>query len=86
MIVRHTRTELADYSWYHDDKDETDVTVIQRKLFASFHDETLTSFFRRLTFSPDGHFLFASAGIVEDAESHLVQHSLFIYARDDLTR
>lgn len=85
-MARHIRTELVDHLWHRDNKDETDVTVIQRKLFASFHDETLTSFFRRLTFSPDGNFLFASAGIVEDAESHLVQHSLFIYVRDDLTR
>lgn len=32
-----------------------------------FHDDTLKSFFRRLTFSPDGELLIIPSGLVEEA-------------------
>ena len=48
-----------------------------------FHDETLVSFFRRLTFSPDGSLLLAPAGLMPTpAESGAAaENAVFIFAR-----
>ncbi|KAI8911261.1 WD40-repeat-containing domain protein [Powellomyces hirtus] len=52
------------------------------KAFRLFHDETLTSFFRRLTFSPDGALLFAPAGVYRsDAEAGENRNAVHIYGR-----
>ena len=52
-----------------------------------FNDETLVTFFRRLSFSPDGSLLAVPCGIISDQTSHLArrQHScLFLYTRASL--
>lgn len=62
------------------------MVLTKRKLLGTFHDETLASFFRRLAFSPDGQLLLASAGLIEDPETRIVRHALFVYARNNLNK
>ncbi|KAJ3173527.1 hypothetical protein HDU88_002613 [Geranomyces variabilis] len=50
-----------------------------------FHDETLTSFFRRLTFSPDGSLLFAPAGIFRSNDDAEPKNAVHIYGRGRIT-
>uniref|UniRef100_A0A8C4WU51 Chromatin assembly factor 1, subunit B n=1 Tax=Eptatretus burgeri TaxID=7764 RepID=A0A8C4WU51_EPTBU len=52
-----------------------------RKLF---HDESLSSFFRRLSFSTKGDLLFAPAGCVEDGET--ITHTTYVFSRSNLRR
>ena len=56
---------------------------VKPKSFRMFHDDTMRSFFRRLTFSPDGELLIVPAGLVE-AES--VTNATFIFTRNCLTK
>lgn len=46
-----------------------------------FHDDTLTSFFRRLDWSPDGAFLVIPAGIWKPNEDSIPTHVAFVYSR-----
>lgn len=55
-----------------------------------FHDDTLKSFFRRLSFSPDGQILVTSSGIMEtiDEQSknkHITNVS-YVFARKSFTK
>ncbi|XP_020787570.1 chromatin assembly factor 1 subunit B [Boleophthalmus pectinirostris] len=54
------------------------------KPFRMFHDDSMRSFFRRLSFSPDGSFLFAPAGCVESGES--IINTTYIFSRKGLKR
>ncbi|KAG0052918.1 hypothetical protein BGZ83_001939 [Gryganskiella cystojenkinii] len=72
------------------------------KSFKTYHDETLTSFFRRLSFTPDGAMLIAPAGqyktivtktgtqAIDESASQLqdteTKNTSYIYARRDFTR
>jgi len=62
----------------------------QQQKHPLFHDETINSFFRRLSWSPDGSFLVIPAGIFPShryqdttgtAESKVVLNTAYIYAR-----
>lgn len=44
-----------------------------------YHDDTLQTFFRRCSFSPDGALVVAPAGVLEAAK----QHATFIYTRNN---
>nr|CAD7266685.1 unnamed protein product [Timema shepardi] len=46
-----------------------------------FHDDTLKSFFRRLTFSPDGELLIAPSGIVESPDTNKHCNATHIFTR-----
>jgi serine/threonine protein phosphatase PrpC len=80
-VARHTQTEVWEHSWMKKEDRLDEMVFTQRKQIGTFHDETLTSFFRRLAFSPDGNLLFASAGLVKDLETQTVKQTLFVYAR-----
>ncbi|CAL1582243.1 unnamed protein product [Knipowitschia caucasica] len=54
------------------------------KPFRMFHDDSMRSFFRRLSFSPDGSFLFAPAGCIESGES--IINTTYIFSRRTLKR
>ncbi|KAK7939248.1 hypothetical protein WMY93_002574 [Mugilogobius chulae] len=54
------------------------------KPFRMFHDDSMRSFFRRLSFSPDGSFLFAPAGCVESGEN--IINTTYIFSRKGLKR
>uniref|UniRef100_A0A3B4A585 Chromatin assembly factor 1 subunit B n=1 Tax=Periophthalmus magnuspinnatus TaxID=409849 RepID=A0A3B4A585_9GOBI len=54
------------------------------KPFRMFHDDSMRSFFRRLSFSPDGSFLFAPAGCVESGES--IINTTYVFSRKGLKR
>lgn len=45
-----------------------------------FHDDTFKSYFRRLTFTPDGNFLITPSGCVETDESKKALHGAYIFA------
>ncbi|KAJ4776161.1 Chromatin assembly factor 1 subunit B [Rhynchospora pubera] len=51
-----------------------------------FHDETLPSFFRRLSWSPDGSFLLIPAGICRYSSAPEVVNTAYIYSRRDFSR
>nr|CAD7402951.1 unnamed protein product [Timema cristinae] len=51
-----------------------------------FHDDTLKSFFRRLTFSPDGELLIAPSGIVESPDTNKHCNATHIFTRRLLNR
>lgn len=63
---------------------QTDVKMpISKKLY---HNENLPSFFRRLTFTPDGALLLTCAGLFHDQHSLSTSHSIYIYARSNFSR
>ncbi|KAM9850487.1 chromatin assembly factor 1 subunit B [Aulostomus maculatus] len=49
-----------------------------------FHDDSMRSFFRRLSFTPDGSFLLAPAGCVEVGEN--IMNTTYIFSRKSLKR
>ncbi|XP_034430712.1 chromatin assembly factor 1 subunit B isoform X2 [Hippoglossus hippoglossus] len=49
-----------------------------------FHDDSMRSFFRRLSFTPDGSFLIAPAGCVEIGEN--IMNTTYIFSRKSLKR
>ncbi|MQL68949.1 hypothetical protein Taro_001240 [Colocasia esculenta] len=51
-----------------------------------FHDDTLTSFFRRLAWSPDGSFLLVPAGIYKLSPSSETLNTAYVFSRKDLSR
>ncbi|KAJ3592355.1 hypothetical protein NHX12_007482 [Muraenolepis orangiensis] len=56
----------------------------ETKQYRMFHDDSMRSFFRRLTFTPDGSFLLAPAGCVEAGES--VTNTTYVFSRKNLKR
>ncbi|KAM6955548.1 chromatin assembly factor 1 subunit B [Lycodopsis pacificus] len=54
------------------------------KPYRMFHDDSMRSFFRRLSFTPDGSFLLAPAGCVELGEN--IINTTYIFSRKSLKR
>ncbi|XP_053169090.1 chromatin assembly factor 1 subunit B isoform X2 [Hemicordylus capensis] len=54
------------------------------KSYRMFHDDSMKSFFRRLTFTPDGSLLLAPAGCVESGEN--VTNTTYVFSRKNLKR
>jgi chromatin assembly factor 1 subunit B len=52
---------------------------IKTKSFKMFHDDTMRSFFRRLTFTPDGEILIVPAGCMECGDK--VINSTYMFSR-----
>ena len=51
-----------------------------------FFDQTLTSFCRRLTFSPGGELLFAPSGIIETGGPEEYKNTVHVFQRSNLSR
>ncbi|CAL8268406.1 unnamed protein product [Lota lota] len=56
----------------------------ETKPYRMFHDDSMRSFFRRLTFTPDGSFLLAPAGCVEAGEN--ITNTTYVFSRKSLKR
>ncbi|XP_041856767.1 chromatin assembly factor 1 subunit B [Melanotaenia boesemani] len=56
----------------------------EAKQYRMFHDDSMRSFFRRLSFTPDGSFLLAPAGCVEIGEN--IINTTYIFSRKGLKR
>ncbi|XP_060626335.2 chromatin assembly factor 1 subunit B [Anolis sagrei] len=54
------------------------------KSYRMFHDDSMKSFFRRLTFTPDGSLLLVPAGCVESGEN--VTNTTYVFSRTNLKR
>ncbi|GAB0098158.1 chromatin assembly factor 1 subunit B [Sergentomyia squamirostris] len=54
------------------------------KIMRIFHDDTLQTFFRRLSFSPDGELVVAPAGVAEVDEGQKSLNTTLIYTRNSL--
>ncbi|KAJ8389732.1 hypothetical protein AAFF_G00114380 [Aldrovandia affinis] len=54
------------------------------KNYRMFHDDSMRSFFRRLTFTPDGSFLLVPAGCVEAGEN--ITNTTYIFSRKNFKR
>lgn len=53
---------------------------LHEKVLRIFHDDTLQTFFRRLSFSPDGELIVTPAGVAETADAKAL-HTTYIYTR-----
>ena len=49
------------------------------KAMRIFHDDTLQTFFRRLTFTPDGQLLIVPSGVIDSEEKQI--SATFIFTR-----
>ncbi|XP_075449900.1 chromatin assembly factor 1 subunit B [Ascaphus truei] len=56
----------------------------ENKSYRMFHDDSMKSFFRRLTFTPDGSLLLTPAGCVEAGEN--VINTTYVFSRKNLKR
>ncbi|XP_057233199.1 chromatin assembly factor 1 subunit B [Malurus melanocephalus] len=56
----------------------------EARSFRMFHDDSMKSFFRRLTFTPDGSYLLTPAGCVESGEN--VTNTTYVFSRNNLKR
>ncbi|XP_033739407.1 chromatin assembly factor 1 subunit B-like [Pecten maximus] len=63
---------------------KSDAKPEKPKSFRMFHDDTMRSFFRRLTFSPDGEILITPAGCMELGDK--VINSTYIFSRHNFTK
>ncbi|XP_030643382.1 chromatin assembly factor 1 subunit B [Chanos chanos] len=54
------------------------------KNYRMFHDDSMRSFFRRLSFTPDGSFLLAPAGCVEAGEN--ITNTTYVFSRKSFKR
>lgn len=66
-----------------DDTGASKVSAAKQNLF---HDETLSSFFRRLAWSPDGSFLLVPSGVHKFSSESALSNTAFIISRKDLSR
>ncbi|KAF2892572.1 hypothetical protein ILUMI_13604 [Ignelater luminosus] len=60
--------------------------VLYNKEVKYFHDDTFKSYFRRLSFSPDGNLLITPSGCIEHEEYKAVRHTTLIFTLDCLTQ
>uniref|UniRef100_A0A452EUQ0 Chromatin assembly factor 1 subunit B n=1 Tax=Capra hircus TaxID=9925 RepID=A0A452EUQ0_CAPHI len=58
--------------------------VLQARSYRMFHDDSMKSFFRRLSFTPDGSLLLTPAGCVESGEN--VTNTTYVFSRKNLKR
>uniref|UniRef100_A0A8C3KWH7 Chromatin assembly factor 1 subunit B n=1 Tax=Chrysolophus pictus TaxID=9089 RepID=A0A8C3KWH7_CHRPC len=56
----------------------------EARSYRMFHDDSMKSFFRRLSFTPDGSLLLTPAGCVESGEN--VTNTTYIFSRNNLKR
>ncbi|KFV90649.1 Chromatin assembly factor 1 subunit B, partial [Fulmarus glacialis] len=56
----------------------------EARSYRMFHDDSMKSFFRRLSFTPDGSYLLTPAGCVESGEN--VTNTTYIFSRNNLKR
>ncbi|XP_019384456.1 PREDICTED: chromatin assembly factor 1 subunit B [Crocodylus porosus] len=56
----------------------------EMRSFRMFHDDSMKSFFRRLSFTPDGSLLLTPAGCVESGEN--VTNTTYVFSRNNLKR
>ncbi|XP_072254383.1 chromatin assembly factor 1 subunit B [Pyxicephalus adspersus] len=56
----------------------------ESKSYRMFHDDSMKSFFRRLTFTPDGSLLLTPAGCVEVGDS--VVNTTYVFSRNNMKR
>ncbi|XP_067010569.2 chromatin assembly factor 1 subunit B [Anabrus simplex] len=59
---------------------------LEGKVVRLFHDDTLKSFFRRLSFSPDGEILVAPTGFIEIPDSDKHCNATYIFTRSELNK
>ncbi|KAL5010500.1 hypothetical protein ScPMuIL_012805 [Solemya velum] len=59
-------------------------TEVKPKSFRMFHDDTMRSFFRRLSFSPNGELLLVPSGCVEQGDK--VTNTTYIFTRNCLSK
>eukprot|EP00897_Mesotaenium_endlicherianum_P005631 jgi/Mesen1/5096/ME000252S04207 len=57
----------------------------QKIKYNMFHDENIPSFFRRLSWSPDGSFIIVPAGLYKKTAEAAAQNVSFIFSRKNLT-
>ena len=53
--------------------------------FRMFHDDTMKSFFRRLTFTPDGQLLIVPAGCIEQSGETTI-NTTYVFTRSSLSK
>ncbi|KAI9353669.1 WD40-repeat-containing domain protein [Obelidium mucronatum] len=62
----------------------TDSQLASTTTTRMFHDDTLSSFFRRLSFSPDGSLLVAPAGLYREKPKDIALNVVYIFSRENI--
>eukprot|EP00158_Paraphelidium_tribonemae_P002917 Partr_v1_DN25779_c0_g1_i3_m74423 putative chromatin assembly factor 1 subunit len=87
----HPPSAVASVSSKHDNNMDVEEPVLQPpvdkiKYSKLYIDETFVTFFRRLSFSPDGSLLLCPAGITGSGDGDEPNHCVHIYARNSLNK
>ncbi|XP_077336046.1 chromatin assembly factor 1 subunit B isoform X1 [Lithobates pipiens] len=83
-IMRVYRTETKRVAFNVSKMPSNSATEGENKTYRMFHDDSMKSFFRRLTFTPDGSLLLAPAGCVEVGD--VLVNTTFVFSRNHLKR
>lgn len=59
---------------------------LSQKEVKYFHDDTFKSYFRRITFTPDGNLIIAPAGCVETEDTKKALCGTYLFTLDQLTQ
>ncbi|KAJ1840121.1 Chromatin assembly factor 1 subunit, partial [Coemansia sp. RSA 2703] len=78
---KHEEQEAEEQKMEVDTAEQAKPTTTTRKTQRLFHDDNLTSFFRRPAISPDGRLVATAAGVQRDRTS---RNTCFVWARDKL--
>ncbi|KAM9329300.1 chromatin assembly factor 1 subunit B [Gastrophryne carolinensis] len=83
-VMRVYRTETKRVAFNVSKMASNNAAEGETKSYRIFHDDSMKSFFRRLTFTPDGSLLLTPAGCVEVGES--LVNTTYVFSRKNLKR
>ncbi|XP_018410659.1 PREDICTED: chromatin assembly factor 1 subunit B [Nanorana parkeri] len=83
-VLRVYRTETKRVAFNVCKMPSNNATDGENKNYRMFHDDSMKSFFRRLTFTPDGSLLLTPAGCVEVGDS--LVNTTYVFSRNNLKR
>lgn len=83
-VMRVYKTETKRVAYNVSKMASTAQTEGEAKSYRMFHDDSMKSFFRRLSFTPDGSLLLTPAGCVESGDS--LVNTTYVFSRKNLKR
>ncbi|KAM5179913.1 chromatin assembly factor 1 subunit B isoform 1-T2 [Mantella aurantiaca] len=83
-VLRVYRTESKRVAFNVSKMASNSATEGENKTYRIFHDDSMKSFFRRLTFTPDGSLLLTPAGCVEVGD--VLVNTTYVFSRNNLKR
>ncbi|CAI9605933.1 unnamed protein product [Staurois parvus] len=83
-VMRVYRTETKRVAFNVSKMPSKNAPEGEKKSYRMFHDDSMKSFFRRLTFTPDGSLLLTPAGCVEVGDA--LVNTTYVFSRNNLKR